>query len=63
MSESATYPSEVPKKSLFSYPTHLTLKVHCGCGLSLVSIGEGVQHAESTGHTLHITGEIRAQKD
>lgn len=38
------------------------LQVVCGCGFRASSTDEGVAHVHETGHTLHITGEIRLQK-
>jgi hypothetical protein len=40
-------------------PPKLLLKVHCGCGFSASSIDGGLVHSATTGHTCHITGEIR----
>lgn len=38
-----------------------TLKAHCGCGYKADTVEGGLSHAEATGHTLHITGEIRTK--
>lgn len=40
----------------------LTLKVQCGCGYISGEVMDGVQHAESTGHTLTISGIVRVEK-
>ena len=36
------------------------VKANCGCGACFQTIQEGADHGYATGHTLHITGEIRA---
>lgn len=38
------------------------VKVHCGCGASFLDTDMGYAHAVETGHTLHVTGEIRVEK-
>lgn len=38
------------------------LRVCCGCKEIFESIFDGQAHAAATGHTLHIHGEIRAEK-
>lgn len=50
------------QRKTFRYDADFHLKVNCGCGHSASSVEDGLAHAETTGHTLHITGEIRAQK-
>lgn len=47
--------------SRISVPT-TRLRVHCGCGAAFDSVDDGIHHAATTGHTLHISGEIRVQK-
>lgn len=39
-----------------------TLKVLCGCGVRYADITEAEEHASRTGHTLVISGEVRAEK-
>lgn len=49
-----------PRRSLF---THITcLNVTCGCGFQSQDIAQGEAHVRLTGHTLHIYGDITAQK-
>lgn len=51
----------IPVSALRPIPT-VYCKVNCGCGESFSTIDDGYIHAVDTGHTLHITGEIRSQK-
>lgn len=45
-----------------SLPTKARLNVYCGCGEVFHNIVDGEFHASTTGHTLHVTGEIRPPK-
>lgn len=60
-----TYPSGKtpvsPRNTAF--PVKAQLHVNCGCGERYDDVALGIAHAETTGHTLHITGEIRAQRN
>lgn len=38
------------------------VRIHCGCGFHTEVLGDAAKHAREFGHTLHITGEVRAQK-
>lgn len=40
----------------------LLLKVNCGCMFTTRDLNEALRHAEKTGHTLHISGEVRVAK-
>lgn len=37
------------------------MKAHCGCGFSCHTLLAAADHARSLGHTLTISGEVRAQ--
>lgn len=60
--KSNTAVAELPRITRrFSIGT-MTLKVQCGCGFIAGEVMDGVTHAESTGHTLTISGIIRVEK-
>ena len=50
------YPSQV------NGPVNTVVKVNCGCGFTSTDLVEGQAHAVTTGHTLHIFGEIRVPR-
>lgn len=58
----AQAPQPTVQRRILRVPFLTTLKIHCGCGFSAQTIKEAEEHAESTQHTLHITGEIRTQR-
>lgn len=48
-----------PRRPAATGYSRSTLKVYCGCGFAAQTVAEGHDHSNATGHTLHITGEIR----
>lgn len=62
MSSPALVPQEGSSKYTFTYPYKTNLRIHCGCGEHFTQVVDAEYHAHSTGHTLQITGEIRAQR-
>lgn len=62
VSNAAQIPYSPPKRVRALHPVQVRIKVHCGCGENFTTIQGATDHAEEAGHTLHINGEIRAQK-
>jgi hypothetical protein len=38
----------------------VTIKINCGCGFTATKIEDGEKHVTTTGHTLHLQGEIKS---
>lgn len=51
-------PTSTPHR--YSDPA-VRVKVNCGCGFFSTSLTDAAGHAKSLGHTLTISGEVRAQ--
>lgn len=54
-----------PRHYVAPVTVDLRLKAQCGCkwqSIGLNAVDDGIEHAKETGHTLHITGEVRAQQ-
>lgn len=58
--EAETSPRRKPSFGASSVSTRL--KVNCGCGASFNTLSDGEDHSSLRGHTLTITGEIRAER-
>lgn len=48
------------RSTLFACRTRLN--IYCGCGFQTGDIDQGEAHARLKGHTIHIVGEIKAQR-
>lgn len=46
--------------TVFARKVTTSINIHCGCGFRVTELGKAAEHARTTGHTLHISGEVRS---
>lgn len=39
-----------------------TIRINCGCGFQCTGIVEAQKHSDTTGHTMHLQGEVKSDK-